>query len=367
MVKHFFFVSRLDYKSGWGTLSINYLKELNPNEVIVFCNKKNTDINFKQIETLHKPLDYLKNPFLIFFDYLKTKKVLQKYNSQNRYSHFPVEPYCLLLPFLRNMFSKNIYYAIGTYSLELKTNKKTKILFNMAQNKFDYIIYFSSFTKEMVEKEIKFDNKIKKEIINPVIYLKDFKNKNYKKFKDRTILCVGELKPRKGFESLIKVIIHLKKIYKKNYKLILIGKSDNAFYKRKLLSIIKENDVYQNIRFEHDVGEKKINNFYKKSHLFAMLSKKLGNHFEGFGIVYLEALFYGLPVIISRESGARDLLKVSDKIKVFNPDETKKIANYVSKLFKNNRKINPLIYRSILNKHLSINKLKLRKFYRKLI
>ena len=72
MVKHFFFVSTLDYKSGWGTLSINYLKELDIKNVIVFCNKKNSNLKFKQIEILSKPLDYLSNPLLLFFDYLKS-------------------------------------------------------------------------------------------------------------------------------------------------------------------------------------------------------------------------------------------------------------------------------------------------------
>jgi glycosyltransferase involved in cell wall biosynthesis len=98
-----------------------------------------------------------------------------------------------------------------------------------------------------------------------------------------------------------------------------------------------------------------------------MLSKKFGNHFEGFGIVYLEALFYGLPIIVSQESGARDLLKVSNKIKVFKPLETIKIASYILNLFKYQKKINPLTYRNILDKHFKINKLKLKKFYDKLV
>ena len=46
-----------------------------------------------------------------------------------------------------------------------------------------------------------------------------------------------------------------------------------------------------------------------------MLSEKIGNHFEGFGIVYLEALSFGLPILVSKESGAKDLTNISKNIK----------------------------------------------------
>ena len=40
MTKQLFFTSRLDFKSGWGTLTINYINEFKKKDVIVFCNKK---------------------------------------------------------------------------------------------------------------------------------------------------------------------------------------------------------------------------------------------------------------------------------------------------------------------------------------
>ena len=74
MIKQLFFTSKLDFKSGWGTLTINYINEFKKKDVIVFCNKKNSSFNCEQYEILRKPLDYIKNPFLIFIDYFKIKK-----------------------------------------------------------------------------------------------------------------------------------------------------------------------------------------------------------------------------------------------------------------------------------------------------
>ena len=61
-----------------------------------------------------------------------------------------------------------------------------------------------------------------------------------------------------------------------------------------------------------------------------MLSEKIGNHFEGFGIVYLEALSFGLPILVSKESGAKDLTNISKNIKTFN----KKLIILLKKLLK---------------------------------
>ena len=142
MIKHFFFITVLDYKSGWDTLSFNYIKEFNKENIVVICNKKNPKYDYEQFDILHKPLDYIKNPFLIFSDYLKIKKIFMRYNNYKKYSHFTVEPYSLLLPFISKFFITNIYYAIGTYSLELNKSIKTKILYYFAKKKFNKIIFF---------------------------------------------------------------------------------------------------------------------------------------------------------------------------------------------------------------------------------
>ena len=136
MVKHFFFTPTLNYRSGWGTISINYLKSFNKNEVIILCNKKNNNFDFDQFEILRPPLDYIKNPLLVYTAFLKLKKIVNKYEKKNLYSHFPCEPYSLILFFASNFFCKNIYYAQGSYTLILSRALRTRFLFNYAKNFF---------------------------------------------------------------------------------------------------------------------------------------------------------------------------------------------------------------------------------------
>ncbi len=364
MIKHLFFTSKLDFRSGWGTLTINYINEFEKKNVIVFCNKKNSSFNYKQYEILREPLIYIKNPFLILIDYLKIKKILLKYYNYKIYSHFPVEPYCLFLPLLSKFFFSNIYYAIGTYSLELNQNFRTKYLFYLAKRKFQNIIFFSSFTRSNIETKIKFNCAKVKTVINPTIILNKIKKE--KKFKKKTIICVGEIKPRKGYHYLIKVLARINRYHKKNFNLILIGKSNNINYQKKLDFLVKRNYQNKNVKFLTNVSEERLKFYFKKSHLFTMLSRKIGNHFEGFGIVYLEALNFGLPIIISKDSGAKDLINIKKSIKIFNPEKINKIAKEIIKVT-NNTKLMSFNYNfNILKDHNNINKLKLRKFYKKL-
>ena len=133
-------------------------------------------------------------------------------------------------------------------------------------------------------------------------------------------------------KELEEVLVKLNTYYKKNYNLILIGKSDNTNYQDKLNLIVKKNYQTKNVKFLTNVSEKKLKFYYEKSHLFTMLSKKIGHHFEGFGIVYLEALNFGLPVIISKESGAKDLVNIKKSIKTFNPEKIDKIAREIIRI-----------------------------------
>mgnify|MGYP001407848867 CR=1 FL=1 len=366
MTKHFFFTTRLDYKSGWGTNTINYLREFKKNNIVVICNKKNFKHNYKQYEILHQPLEYLKNPFLIFIDYLKLLKILRKYQNHNLYSHFLVEPYSLILPLVKNFFISNIFYAIGTYSLELQSNIKTRYIYYFARKSFDKVIFLSSFSKFNIENKVNFNSTKNKIIINPIIYLKKKSNLKSNKFKNKTILSVGEIKPRKGYHLLIEVLNIINNKFKKNYDLIIIGKSSNQNYIIKLKNTVKKYKLEKNVKFQTNVNERKIQNFFIKSNIFVLLSKKIGNFFEGFGIVYLEALHYGLPIIVSKESGAKDLSRINKKILVVKPDNLNFISKKIIEIISANKKNYMKLGNIILKNHFQFNKNKFKNLFCKL-
>ena len=110
-----FFCYRLNNFSGWGTLSIHYIKKFKKNNIIVFCNKSNPQFKYKQYSILRNPISYLKNPFFIFIDTYKIIKIIKeikKKNKQNLNAHILVEPYALLLLFANFFFKKKFFIAL---------------------------------------------------------------------------------------------------------------------------------------------------------------------------------------------------------------------------------------------------------------
>ena len=148
MKKNIFFVERLDETTGWGTLSLNYIKKLNPESVIIFCNKKNSSLSYNQFDVLPDVNNLIRNPLKIFSKIIEIRNIIKNLRKDyDLFSHFTVEPYVIYLPLI-NFFKKNFYYAIGTYSTELNLTKKTKFLFWLGIKLIDKVIYFSSYTKK---------------------------------------------------------------------------------------------------------------------------------------------------------------------------------------------------------------------------
>lgn len=99
------------------------------------------------------------------------------------------------------------------------------------------------------------------------------------------ILFVGKLRLYKGLIYLIKAVQDL------DVKVNIIG---NGELEADLIKYIREHNLQNKIFLHNDVTDEKLKSFYKKSDFFVLPSI---NEAEAFGVVQLEALSYGLPVI----------------------------------------------------------------------
>ena len=117
-------------------------------------------------------MDYLKNPFKIILDYIKIKKILKKHKDFKLFSHFPCEPYALLLCLIQKFFKKNIYYAQGSYTLILLSSFKTKFYLIFLKNILILLFILADIQKKTINKVEKFKLSKLKKVINPITYLK---------------------------------------------------------------------------------------------------------------------------------------------------------------------------------------------------
>ncbi len=123
--------------------------------------------------------------------------------------------------------------------------------------------------------------------------------RDYKK--DGYLLCVGRFDdPRKNVRLLLAAYKELCDIEAQAPKLVLAGKSGLL---EKDIDFAKEIGVYQKIEIIKDLSMKRLREVYQNAALFVLSSDE-----EGLGLVIIEAMSCGLPVVSTRNGGAEEIV-----------------------------------------------------------
>ncbi len=120
--------------------------------------------------------------------------------------------------------------------------------------------------------------------------------------KEETLLYVGKIEERRNLYFLVEVFRKLKD-KKKNLKLTIIGNGDRE-YKEKFLSSIHPELETGSILYRERAAQEELAEYYRKAAFFLLAS-----HYEIFGMVLLEAMYFGTPVISSVNGGSCTLIQ----------------------------------------------------------
>ncbi len=186
----------------------------------------------------------------------------------------------------------------------------------------DRIITISEFSKSEIIKSYPFV-KDKIEVIYNGVDIKQFYPINKNK-KDRYILFVGSLNPRKNFLSLIqafeKISLNI------DIKLKIVGNFGDIFAlsieEQDIIKIAKENS---RIVFLENIDNKQLVELYQKALIFVFPST-----YEGFGLPPLEAMACGTPVISSNMASLPEVC--GDSVVYIDPFDIDDIAQKIGSL-----------------------------------
>jgi phosphatidylinositol alpha-1,6-mannosyltransferase len=135
-----------------------------------------------------------------------------------------------------------------------------------------------------------------------------------------TLTRLASSEQYKGYEQVIKAVCHLKQSFPA-IKYILSGQYDPAEEIR-IKGLIQVYGVHEEVILTGFLKEDELTDHFLLSDLFVLPSKK-----EGFGIVFVEALACGLPVICGNADGSTDAIwngELGTAINVNDLDELKK-------------------------------------------
>jgi len=167
---------------------------------------------------------------------------------------------------------------------------------------------------------------------------REVNKKNILKFKrkyglsKKTLLYVGRIHESKGLQYVIKSIKDI------DCKLLVVGY--DAGFKKDLTHLIEKLDLGDKVIFTGKLGDEDLARAYFSSDAFVLFSE-----WEGFGIVVLEAMASGLPVIVSDRGALPTLIKNRENGLIAKFPNVKELEKQIKLLFEN-KKLNQKIKKS---------------------
>jgi glycosyltransferase involved in cell wall biosynthesis len=220
--------------------------------------------------------------------------------------------YAAIVPWIAR-FITGINYSVYTHGTELLFLRKASVrgsLLRKILGKSQKILANSAYTAALV-KEAGFLNEIS--IVSPKIDLPRKSGEGAVPRKTRKeadtpvnsidILCVGRLVPHKGHSVLLDAVSMLPG--NKSWRLVIAG--NGPLYKD-LIDLCEEKNIKKNVQFKNDISREELEREYEKAALFVLPSLERIDGVEGFGIVLLEAMAYGVPIIASCVGGVPEVL-----------------------------------------------------------
>ena len=166
----------------------------------------------------------------------------------------------------------------------------------------------------------------------------DYLLKRYGLEPDRpVILTVNRLASQesyRGYDRLIEALPQIRQ-HIPDVRYIIVGKGDD---RPRLERSIQQANLQDCVTLAGFVSDEELPAYYQLCDLFAMPSK-----LEGFGIVYLEALASGKPVLGGNQDGAIDALRQGELGVLVDPDDVSEIASNIVAILQKSHS-HPLIY-----------------------
>ena len=136
---------------------------------------------------------------------------------------------------------------------------------------------------------------------------------------------MADVEQYKGYDKVLEALPELVKL-NPLLRYLLVGKYD-LNEKERLDSIINQMGLQQVVVFAGLVKDEELAEHFNLADIFIMPSER-----EGFGIVFIEAMFYGIPVIAGNVDGSVDALRDGELGLLVNPNNKMEIITAVSKI-----------------------------------
>ena len=255
-----------------------------------------------------------------------------------------------LLPYRQSiwMLNNQLPEELGKYTVELKaliSQKHLKLkdrlkdtkegarrirLMRRGLQRTDHFATYDSFNQQMVKKYLNRAADIVYAGADLERYKKLASDRQFNEKPVYQILSVGVIFPHRRYEDLIKATALINKD-KRIIKTVIVGRQDlSPDYFDSLRKLVEKEGVSKSVQFLNYVSDDEMAKLYKTSDAFAFIN-------DGFtwGISVFEAIAAKLPVIITSNIGAVDLVKKDKYGWIVEPRSPSQLAKAIKEIIDN--------------------------------
>lgn len=252
------------------------------------------------------------------------KNIIRNGNYDIVHIHGQVAP---ILPLLSLKFSNSI--NVITFHAAYKRNILAQTFKPYIKGYFSMLHGFIAVSPAAIEPIIKYFGEIDYRIIPNGVDIDRFKptNKPLKHLEGyKNILFVGRPEPRKGLKFIIEAMpMILSKV--PDARLVIVGSGPLLRYYKSLVP----DEIKDRVLFEGSVDSKILPRYYASASVFVSPATRS----ESFGMVLLEAMASGVPVVASNNEGYRYVIKDGENGLLCEPENAIDLANKVIKVLTN--------------------------------
>ncbi len=145
------------------------------------------------------------------------------------------------------------------------------------------------------------------------------------------LMTLTRLSAKEQYKGYDKVVIAMKELISAfpHLRYLIVGKYDKE-EKARLDKIINDNGLGHAVVYAGFIPDEELASHYNLADIYIMPSKE-----EGFGIVFIEAMFYGLPVIAGNKDGSADALRNGELGLLVDPENITEIRDAIKKIISN--------------------------------
>lgn len=332
-MKIILFTSELSEKNGWGRYSLKLAGAFEKfgHEVKVICHQKNEAISgIEQKEFLPNPLSYRWNYFLFFVAAIKVFFSFR--SSKDLVVHCLVETYAPTAWLFSLLFGRPLFLTVhGSFGV-----KPLMYFLPGLMQKFIYlrhktnIICVSRYTSKRLSAKIGTD--LNSTVIHNGVEPNGLDETKARAGFEHTLLGVGAVKKRKGFHLVVEALPKLRQSFS-DLKYWIVGDLSDKVYLQGLREKINNLGLEQCIEFFENINDQKLRQLYEKSGLFILTPLSDEYNFEGFGLVYLEANSFGLPVVGMKDNGGEEAIQPGQTGLLAETGSVESVVQAVSKIW----------------------------------